>query len=135
MEKREFQILNPDARAALEKGKEYFAGNEFRVILFKESGEEYFVAHCLEMDVVSHGETANEALENLIEAMAFHVEYYIDNHMEDQIMTPAPPELWTRFMSREAESSETIRFGRRGRRRGQPRLTARRYGEPIYSAY
>ena len=37
-------------------------------------GEKYYVALCPELDVVSQGETVEEALANLREAIALHIE-------------------------------------------------------------
>ena len=45
---------------------------EFSASVLKEG--EWYVAQCLEVDVASQGETENEALENLREALELHFE-------------------------------------------------------------
>jgi predicted RNase H-like HicB family nuclease len=41
---------------------------------FIKKGEKYYVAECLEIPVVTQGKTLDEAVANLKEAVAFHLE-------------------------------------------------------------
>jgi predicted RNase H-like HicB family nuclease len=41
---------------------------------FIKKGEKYYVAECLEIPVVTQGKTLDEAVENLKEAVALHLE-------------------------------------------------------------
>ncbi len=39
-----------------------------------EKGEKYWVAQCIEIDVVTQGETVEEVIKNLKEAVSLHLE-------------------------------------------------------------
>lgn len=43
---------------------------DFNAVIFQE--EKWFVAQCLEVDIASQGETEEEALENLNDALLLH---------------------------------------------------------------
>jgi predicted RNase H-like HicB family nuclease len=45
---------------------------KYEVVVWKES--EWFVSWCRELDVASQGQTVEEAIENLKEAIALHLE-------------------------------------------------------------
>ncbi len=91
-------FLASDVYRALNKGRKVFDGSQFRVVLSREEEPEpYWSAISLEMNVVATGYTQREAIMNLIALMAFHVEDYIANGIEEDIFIPAPLELWQSF--------------------------------------
>lgn len=61
----------------------------FTGILFKDSKEDQSIsALCLELDVASEGETAQEAKANLIEAVTLYIETAVENNLP--ILRPVP---------------------------------------------
>ena len=68
----------------------------------------WYVARCLDVDVVSHGETVDEALANLGEALGLYFEAKdLPDSLEASIITTAPLR----------ESRTSRRFGSRNYRR------------------
>lgn len=59
---------------------------------FIHKGEEYYVAECLEVQVVTQGKTIDEVLSNLQEAVALHLE---DEDLEELGLAPNPSILVT----------------------------------------
>ena len=54
---------------------------------FVRKGETHYVAECLDIAVVTQGETLDEALENLREAVALHLE---GENLEELGLAPDP---------------------------------------------
>ena len=59
---------------------------------FVHKGENYYVAECLEIAVVTQGKTLDETMDNLQEAVALHLE---DENLSDFDLTPNPSLLVT----------------------------------------
>lgn len=53
----------------------------FTVVITKEN--KWYVAHCMELDVVSQGKTIEEAEKNLKEAVELHLESFQDNDIPE----------------------------------------------------
>jgi len=65
--------------------------------LIEKEGDLY-AAICLELDVASQGETAEEAEANLKEAVELYLEsVYERGKDKEYIFRPAPAELWNRY--------------------------------------
>jgi predicted RNase H-like HicB family nuclease len=62
------------------------------ILLYKE--ENYEIAHCLEFDIVTQGETKKEALQNLIDGIELQVNFAVENNSPEQLYNPAPLECW-----------------------------------------
>lgn len=60
---------------------------EFKNVVWKEGN--YFVAQCLNVDVSSFGETKEEALKNLKEA----IELYLEDESTDNLTEVESPEI------------------------------------------
>lgn len=67
----------------------------FRAIAFREGGE--WVAHCLDLDVVSSGATRVAAVDALAEAMGLQLAYARENDNFEHLFRPAPDELWQKL--------------------------------------
>lgn len=46
-------------------------------------GEKWYVAHCLELGVVSQGKTIEDAQANLKEAVELYIESFVDEELPD----------------------------------------------------
>ena len=57
----------------------------------------WWIAHCLELDLVAEGNTPREAFENLVEISTLQVETARHNENLESIFRPAPPEIWAMF--------------------------------------
>ena len=60
-----------------------------RMVVYLEGGG--WIAHCLEMDVVAEGKTANEAMRNLEDLCQFQIEVAMKEGDLDSVFRPAPP--------------------------------------------
>ncbi|MBI2806728.1 MAG: hypothetical protein HYX68_17250 [Planctomycetes bacterium] len=70
---------------------------DLRVISYPEDG--LWLAHCLELDIVVEGETAKQALADLIDLCLLHIRTAIDENDLVSIIRPAPGEYWKMFFS------------------------------------
>ena len=67
----------------------------FRATVLKEAGE--WVAHCLDLDVVSTGVTAEAAMDALAEALGLQLAYARENDNYEYLVRPAPVEAWQKL--------------------------------------
>lgn len=58
----------------------------------KESGE--YLAHCLELDLMTSGQTQQEAAQNLLDVVATQIQFAIDNDNMQNLLHPAPAKAY-----------------------------------------
>lgn len=63
-------------------------------VVFYEDDERTKFAHCLEYDLLAHGDTEQEALESLIEVITAQAECLEEMGLLDNMVHPAPLEYW-----------------------------------------
>lgn len=63
-------------------------------VVFYEDDERTKFAHCLEYDLLAHGDTEQEAFESLIEVITLQAECLEETGMMDSMVHPAPLEYW-----------------------------------------
>lgn len=68
---------------------------DFQVLMYRE--DEFWIAHCLETDLVGEGATADEAVRTLVDISNVQVQAAIESGDLASIFSPAPPELWRLF--------------------------------------
>lgn len=57
--------------------------------------EDFFIAHCLEFDLVAQGENREEARSNLADLIKNHLQFAIEKDVEDKsLFHPAPQKYW-----------------------------------------
>ena len=61
-------------------------------VLYRE--DTYFLAHCLEFDLVAQGDTPDEAYRNLLDAIDLQTEFVLENGDLTNLVRPAPIEYW-----------------------------------------
>lgn len=66
-----------------------------RAVVYSEEGT--WLAHCLEMDIVEAGKSANEALRNLVDLCRLQVKVALEEKDLESIFRPAPAEAWKMF--------------------------------------
>jgi len=69
------------------------------VVLYRE--EPYFLAHCLEFDLVAQGDTSDEAYRNLLDAIDLQTEFVLEHGDLTNLIRPAPIEYWQFLMTGE----------------------------------
>jgi predicted RNase H-like HicB family nuclease len=69
-------------------------------------GENYYVAECMEISVVTQGKTLDETVENLREAVALHLE---GENLEELGLAPNPGLLLTIELEPSAMSASSMR--------------------------
>lgn len=58
---------------------------------------EGWVAHCLELDLVAQGQSADEAFGNLVELCDFQIETAAQDGDLESIFRPAPSQFWALY--------------------------------------
>ena len=89
MKVQKIRITDPDVVGALKRGRGIFENNSFRIVVSPDPDGGY-LSRCLEMGVLTGDWTAEDALERVVEAMAFHVECYLDVDLEGRIFPLVP---------------------------------------------
>ena len=69
---------------------------QFR-ILFKEIEEGEWLAHCLELDIVTTADTADQVEKDIIDLIIAQVTYAIENDNMHNLYRDAPREVWDEF--------------------------------------
>src|SRR3990170_4959529 len=67
------------------------------ILIIEDKGKKVFLAHCLDMDIVSQGKTQKEAISELIGLIKTQMEYCLENDMLDTLFRPAPKEYWDMY--------------------------------------
>lgn len=79
----------------------------FRVLIKKEP--DAWVAHCLELNLVTVAETAKQVEADLIDVIIAHVRYALENDNLAYMSHPAPSEVWKDFFKCSCEASSYIK--------------------------
>jgi len=58
---------------------------------------EWWIAHCLELDLVAEGKTPEEAFQDLLDIATTQIETAISVGNIESIFRAAPPEIWAMF--------------------------------------
>jgi len=68
---------------------------KLRAIFYREGDE--WAAHCLEMDILGHGETKEQALAQMTEALRIQVADSIDSGNLGNLFMPADDEIFRKY--------------------------------------
>ncbi len=75
---------------------------DLRAVIYRHG--KWWIAHCLETDLVAEGNTAGRALKDLLELTATQVKTAMEAGDLESIFRPAPAEIWTTYsFSRKVE--------------------------------
>ena len=66
--------------------------HELRGMVYRDG--QWWIAHCLEMDVVAEGDSAIEAIRSAVELCGIKIEEAMRDGNLRSIFRPAPPEIW-----------------------------------------
>lgn len=92
-----------DAKRARIKIGDLWESPLLSILLSEEDG--VVVARCLDFTVSSHGESINEAISALAEAVKEYVLTSIENRLEDRLYDPARRKYWRAFNEIEKQQS------------------------------
>ena len=59
--------------------------------------DNFFTAHCLELDIAVDGNSVENAKENCINAIVNHISFCLATENTDKILNPAPKEYWQEY--------------------------------------
>ena len=68
---------------------------DFRVLIYRE--EPYWIAHCLETDLVAEGQTITDAVDNLVAISNVQIQSSLEEGDLAAVFFPAPPEVWRMY--------------------------------------
>lgn len=68
---------------------------DFRVLIYRE--EPFWIAHCLETDLVAEGKTVSQAVDNLVAISNVQIETSLEEGNLAAVFSPAPPDVWRMY--------------------------------------
>lgn len=68
---------------------------DFRVLLYPE--DDFWIAHCLETDLVAEGRNVTEAIDNLIDISNVQIRAALDEGDLASLFSPAPADIWRMY--------------------------------------
>jgi hypothetical protein len=68
---------------------------DFRVLIYRE--EPFWIAHCLETDLVAEGKTVAEAVDSLIAISNVQIKSALEEGDLGSVFSPAPAEVWRMY--------------------------------------
>jgi predicted RNase H-like HicB family nuclease len=81
-----------------------------RAVVYREG--DWWIAHCLELDLVAEGKSALEAFKNLNDLTNTQIETAIREGNLESILTPAPPKVWSMFFNGRADDLQIKKTGK-----------------------
>ncbi|MCC6123386.1 MAG: hypothetical protein IT426_00340 [Pirellulales bacterium] len=81
-----------------------------RAVVYREGN--WWIAHCLELDLVAEGKSALEAFKNLNDITNTQIETAIQEGNLEAILTPAPPNIWSMFFHGRADDLQIKKTGK-----------------------
>ncbi len=80
-------------------------------ILVKEE-DNFYVAHCLELDIVATGKTPDDAKREIVALVCAQVDYAFSNDNIENLYHPAPKEVWEEFFKCKEHSEQRYKLER-----------------------
>jgi len=81
---------------------------KFNIFVKKE--DKLFIAHCLELDIVSVNENSIEVEKEIKSLIQAQVDYTFSNDNFDNLYRPAPEKIWNEFLDRRPSSFDNHRI-------------------------
>lgn len=69
----------------------------FNILIKKD--DQVFIAHCLELDIVTTADTVDQAQKDLVALICAQVDYAFTNDNLDNLYSPAPSDVWEQFFA------------------------------------
>lgn len=71
---------------------------EIRLDILIKKEEDYYLAHCLQFDVVTTADSLEEVKKDIIDLCRAHIEYSYEYNNLDCLFSPAPKEVWAEYL-------------------------------------
>ena len=71
---------------------------EMRLDILIKKVEDYFLAHCLQFDIVATANTLTEVKRDIIDLCRAHIEYSYEYNNLEYLFSPAPKEAWAEYL-------------------------------------
>ena len=84
------------------------SGMTFNVLVSKE--ERVYVAHCLELDIVTTGTRIKDVKKEMGELIVAQVDYAFSNDNLENLFRPAPANVWKIFYSCKEQTEKRIKL-------------------------
>jgi hypothetical protein len=72
---------------------------EIRLDVLIKKEEDYYLAHCLQFDLVVTDDTVEGVKKAILDTCVAHIRSAIDNNNLDYLFSPAPQEAWAQYLT------------------------------------
>ena len=72
---------------------------EIRLDILIKKEKDYFLAHCLQFDIVTTADTLEEVRKDIIDLCRAHIEFSHEHDNLDYLFSPAPKEVWAEYLA------------------------------------
>ena len=72
---------------------------EIRLDVLIRKEEDYYLAHCLQFDIVVTDDTLEGMKQAILDTCVAHIQYSIENNNLHYLFSPAPQEAWTQYLT------------------------------------
>jgi len=93
---------------------------DLRAVAFQEG--EWWIAHCLELDLAAEGKSSADALRDLLDLVDTQIQTAVDSGRLESVFRPAPPQIWAMF----SEAADVPLPGKKNLHRLVERFEARK---------
>lgn len=77
-------------------------------IVYPDTETREYLAHCLELDLMASGPTADDASRDLVDVVTAQIQFALDNDNVEHLLHPAPADAWQRFAGMLKAGFETV---------------------------
>lgn len=70
---------------------------DIRLDILIKREEDYYLAHCLQFDIVATADTVTDVKRNIIDLCTAHIRFSYENDNMDYLFSPAPAEIWKEY--------------------------------------
>ena len=70
---------------------------EIRLDVLVKKEEDYYLAHCLQFDIVATDDSMGAVQKAMIDLCVAHIRFSHENNNMDYLFSPAPTEVWTDY--------------------------------------
>ncbi|HLA26543.1 MAG TPA: hypothetical protein VJZ49_01450, partial [Syntrophales bacterium] len=71
---------------------------DIRLDILIKKEEDYYLAHCLQFDIVATADTLKEVKKAILDLCRAHIEYSHEYNNLEYLFSPAPKEVWAEYL-------------------------------------
>lgn len=72
---------------------------EIRLDILIKKEDDYFLAHCLQFDIVTTADTLEEVRKGILDLCHAHIGFSHEHDNLDYLFSPAPKEVWAEYLA------------------------------------